>query len=73
MPQEIVLDFAKVLEEHQLEGTIEQTTEDDEIVIAVPYDDDDRDTIHELHDMIDDYTEENEEDEQDEEDEEDED
>ena len=64
VPEELVFEFAKVLEEHELEGTIEQTTEDNELVIAVPYDEDDRDTIHELHDMIDDYIENNEEEEE---------
>ncbi len=67
-----MFEFAKILGEHELEGTIQEANEDNEIVIDVSYEEDDRELIHELHDMIDDYQEENEEEDDDENEEDDE-
>ena len=71
VPEELIIEFAEVLEKYDLPNSIEGTTDDGEIVIEVDYEDKQRKIIHQLNDLIDDFNEEDE-DEEDDTDEEDE-
>ena len=70
VPEELILEFAQVLEKHDLANSIEGTTKDGEVVIEVDYETSQRKVIHGLQDLIDDFKDEDEEDEDTDEDEE---
>jgi hypothetical protein len=73
VPEELIIEFAQVLEKYDLPNSIEGTTEDGEVVIEVDYEEKQRKIIHQLNDLIDDFNEEDEdEEEEDDTDEEDE-
>ncbi len=69
VPEELIIEFAQVLEKYDLPNSIEGTTDDGEIVIEVDYEDKQRKFIHQLNDLIDDFNEEDEDDDTDEDDE----
>lgn len=71
LPADLITEFAKLMEKHELDNVIEGVTEDGEIQISVDYEADEKKIIERIHDMIDRYhdDEEEEEDENDEEDE----
>ena len=62
VPVEAIVEIAKMLEASQINNTILGTTEDEEIVIEVEYDRDERQVVFDLEEIIENYGEENEED-----------
>ena len=48
-----IVEFAELLEEHELEGTITGVTEDSEIQISVNYERENRDVILDLMELVD--------------------
>ena len=48
-----MIDFAGILDEHNLNNTIQGANDDDEIVIEVHYEPDDRDGVFELIELLD--------------------
>lgn len=60
VPTDIIVAFSEALIEHELTNEITGTTEDDDIVIEVSYDKDEREKVFILSEMIDDYLDENE-------------
>lgn len=53
VPVDQMLDFAGILEEHNLNNTIQGPNDDDEIVVEVYYEPDDRDGVFELFELLD--------------------
>jgi hypothetical protein len=52
VPQDQITAFCEIIEEHELENSIVGTNEDDEIVIDVNYEDDERSAVMELIELI---------------------
>ncbi len=53
VPVDQMVDFAGILDEHNLNNTIQGTNDDDEIVVEVYYEPDDRDGVFELFELLD--------------------
>lgn len=53
VPVDQMLDFAGILDENNLNNSIQGTNDDDEIVIEVYYEPDDRDGVFELFELLD--------------------
>jgi hypothetical protein len=52
VPVDLIVEFAEVLEENELEGTIIGTGEDSEIKVAVSYERENRDIILDLMELV---------------------
>ena len=52
VPVDQMLDFAGILDENNLNNSIQGTNDDDEIVIEVYYEPDDRDGVFELLELL---------------------
>lgn len=63
VPSEIIVDFAKLLEKHEIINEIKGVTEDDEITVELQYEKEESEVVFELMELVDDYLEENEDDE----------
>jgi len=53
VPVDQMIDFAGIIDEHNLNNTIQGANDDDEIVIEVYYEPDDRDGVFELFELLD--------------------
>lgn len=62
VPTEAIIAIAEKLSENELTNEITGTTEDDEIIIEVQYEKEDRQTIFEMEEIIDDCQEDEEDD-----------
>jgi len=52
VPVDLIVEFAEVMEEHELEGTIIGVGEDSEIKVAVSYERENRDIILDLMELV---------------------
>lgn len=52
VPTDSMVEFAEVIEENQLQGIIAGVTEDEEIIVNVEYERDQRDTILDLMELL---------------------
>lgn len=53
VPVDIMVEFVEILEENSLDNTIQGTNEDDEIIIDVNYESDERQAVFELMELLD--------------------
>lgn len=68
VPVDLMVDFAQVIEQHELDNVIEGITVDDDIEIRVDYKASQRSVINKIHEMIDEFKENNSDEDDDEED-----
>jgi hypothetical protein len=60
VPPDLIVDFAQIIEDNELDNVIEGVTDDGDIEITVEFNPKQKEAIKELGEMIDDYHEEEE-------------
>lgn len=60
VPKEIIEEFSDLIAEHEIENSIQGSTEDGEIIVEVQYEKEERQGVYALMELIDDYNEEDE-------------
>lgn len=53
VPVDSMVEFAEILEDYSLNNTIQGTNEDDEIIIDVHYESDERQAVYDLMELLD--------------------
>jgi len=61
VPKEVIEEFANLLAEHNITNEIQGTTDNEEIIVKVEYENEERQSIFELMELIDDFNSEDEE------------
>ena len=69
VPVDLMVEFAEIIDQHELDNVIEGATEDRDIEISVDYEPSQKHIINKLHELIDEFNENNDEEDDDDEDE----